>query len=68
MKKLYYAYVTMDMVGYFEDKLAERDGKIEVVRTSPAISKNGEPLVYYVLEAESGVINSKWELINQKGA
>lgn len=62
MKKLYYAYVMVEMVDYFEEKLAERYDKVKVIRTSPAISKNGESLVYYVLEADEGVIDSKWEL------
>lgn len=62
MKKLYYAYVVEDMVGYFEKKLDERKDKIKVVHMSTAISENGKPLVYYELEAEEGVIDSKWEL------
>lgn len=62
MKKLYYAYVVKDMIGYFEEGLDKRKDKIKVVHASPAISENGESLVYYILEAEEGVINSKWEL------
>lgn len=62
MKKLYFAYVCTDVIGYFEDGLAERNDKIRVVSTRPAISENGQPLVHYILEAEEGVINSKWEL------
>ena len=62
MKKLYYAYVVEDMIGYFEKKLDERKDKIKVVHMSTAVSENGEPLFYYELEAEEGVINSKWEL------
>lgn len=62
MKKLYFAYVVKDQIAYFEKNLDERKDKIKVVYASPARSENGEPLVYYVLEAEEGVINSKWEL------
>ena len=62
MKKLYYAYVVKDMIGSFEEKLAELVDKIKVVHASPARSENGESIVFYVLEAEEGVINSKWEL------
>lgn len=62
MKKLYYAYVAEDMISHFEEKLDERKDKIKVVHISKAISENGEPLVYYELEAEEGVIDSKWEL------
>lgn len=62
MKKLYYAYVAKDMVTHFEEKLDERKNKIKVVHMSTFISENDEPLVYYELEAEEGVIDSKWEL------
>lgn len=62
MKKLYYAYVTMNMVGYFEKRLNELKDKIEVVSMVPASSEKDEPLAYYILEADEGVINSKWEL------
>jgi hypothetical protein len=62
MRKLYYAYVHEDMVGYFEEKLEERKDKIKVVDFHPAISEDGYRCIYYVLEAEEGNINSKWEL------
>ncbi len=62
MTKLYYAYVDRDAINIFEDELAKRNDEIKVISTSPAISENGKPLTYYVLEAEEGLINSKWEL------
>ena len=62
MKKIYYAYVAKKMLDRFQEKLDELNDKIKIVYTSPAISENGEVLVYYVLEAEEGIINSKWEL------
>lgn len=62
MKKLYYAYVTKDMVSYFEAKLEELKDKIDVISISSAISENDSPLNYYVLSAEEGIIDSKWEL------
>lgn len=64
MKKLYYAYVVKELVGYYEKKLDEQKDKIKVIYRSPAISENGEPLIYYVLEAEEGIIHSGWELKN----
>lgn len=62
MRKLYYAYVTEDMVSYFEEKLNELKDKIGVIGISPAISENNNPLKYYVLSAEEGIIDPKWEL------
>lgn len=62
MRKLYYAYVTEDMVSYFEEKLNELKDKIDVIGISPAISENNNPLKYYVLSAEEGIIDPKWEL------
>lgn len=62
MRIRYYAYVHKDLVEYFEETLDGRRDRVKVVRTEPAISDEGEPLLYYVLEAEEGVINSRWEL------
>lgn len=62
MNKLYYAYVIKDMASHFEERLDERKDKIKLVHSSSAVSENGEPLVYYTLEAEEGIIDSKWEL------
>jgi hypothetical protein len=62
MKKRYCACVVNDMTSYFEEKLDERKDKIEIICAIPAFTKNATPVVYYVLEAEEGVIDSKWEL------
>lgn len=62
MKKLYYAYVTIDMLCHFEEKLAELKDEIEVVDMKPAVSEDCKPLVYYELKAEEGIIDPKWEL------
>lgn len=64
MTKLYYAYVLteIELVDYFEKKLDERKDKIKIVDIGPAISENGEPAIKYILEAEEGIIDSKWEL------
>ena len=61
-KKLYYAYVEMNMVNHFEEALKERADKITVCYLNPAFSEKGRPLVRYVLEAEEGIIDPKWEL------
>ena len=58
--KQYYAYVAKDMVNYFETKLAEHGGSI--IQREPVLVNNGEELLYYVVEAKDGVIDSKFEL------
>ena len=59
MKK-YYAYVTKDMVSHFENKLAEHG--VKTIKCEPI--NNGE-IFYYVVEAEEGIIDPKFEI---KGA
>ena len=59
MKK-YYAYVTKDMVSHFENKLAEHG--VKIIECEPI--NNGE-LYYYVVEAEDGIIDPRFEM---KGA
>ena len=66
MKKLYYAYVMLELVDYFEKKLDERKDKIKIIELCPAVSENGDPVIKYILAAEEGVINSKWELKQSK--
>lgn len=58
--KQYYAYVAKNMVNYFETKLAEYGGSI--IQREPVLVNNGEELLYYVVEAKDGVIDSKFEL------
>ena len=58
--KQYYAYIAKDMVNYFETKLAEYGGSI--IQREPVLVNNGEELLYYVVEAKDGVIDSKFEL------
>lgn len=58
--KQYYAYVAKDMVNYFETKLAEYGGSI--IKRELVLVNNGEELLYYVVEAKDGVIDSKFEL------
>ena len=59
MKK-YYAYVAKEVVGYFEEKLAEHG--VKTITCEPI--NNGE-LYYYVVEAEDGIIDPRFEI---KGA
>lgn len=59
MKK-YYAYVAKEVVGYFEEELAEHGAK--TMKREPI--NNGE-IYYYVVEAEDGIIDPRFEI---KGA
>lgn len=67
MKKIYYAYVDVvsKVKDYFEDKLLEH-GAIILSRDLVINSNNNEPLYYYTIEAEEGIINPKWELKAQQ--
>ena len=62
MKKQYYAYVPKKLVDYFNKKIDEHKNEIEIIHSEAAISENNEQLIYYVLEAEEGIIDSRWEL------
>ena len=59
MKK-YYAYVAKEVVDYFEEKLEEHG--VKTIKCEPI--NNGE-IFYYVVEAEEGIIDPKFEI---KGA
>ena len=61
MKKVYYAYVVPKVKDYFEDKSREH-GAIILSRDLVINSNNNEPLYYYIIEAEEGIIDPKWEL------
>ena len=56
MKK-YYAYVAKEVVGYFEEKLAEHG--VKAIKREPI--NNGE-IYYYVVEAEDGIIDPRFEI------
>ena len=65
MKKLYYAYVVLKLKDRFEDKL--RDKKANILSRELVInSNNNEPLYYYTIEAEEGIIKPEWELKTQQ--
>ena len=61
MKKVYEAYVVIKLKEYFEEKLRE-NGANMLSRILVINSNNNEPLYYYTIEAEEGIINPKWEL------
>ena len=59
--KQYYAYIAKDMVNYFETKLVEHGGSI--IKREPVLVNNGKEFAYYyVVEAQDGVIDYKFEL------
>ena len=65
MKKVYEAYVIIKLKDYFEDKLREH-GVIILSCDLVINSNNYEPLYYYEVEAEEGIINPKWEVKAQR--
>ena len=65
MKKVYEAYVIIKLKDCFEDKLQER-GAIILSRDLVINSNNNEPLYYYTIEAEEGIIRPKWEVKAQR--
>ena len=61
MKKLYYAYVAEDLVDYFESKLLERE--VIIINRELIENTNDNKLYYYfVLKAEDGTIDPKFEI------
>ena len=61
MKKIYEAYVIIKLKDYFEDKLLENEATM-LSRDLVINSSDNEPLYYYTIEAEEGIIDPKWEL------
>ena len=61
MKKLYYTYVILELKDFFENKLREHVATI-LSHSLVINSNNNQPLYYYIIEAEEGIINPKWEL------
>ena len=58
----YFAYVAVDMIDYFEEKLAENEDKIYLVNRG-CYGQTSEGTTYrpYIIEAEEGLIDSKYE-------
>ena len=65
MKKVYEAYVIIKLKDYFEDKLRENEATM-LSRVLVINSNNNEPLYYYTIEAEEGIIDPKWEVKTQQ--
>ena len=65
MKKIYYAYVGLKVNDYFEDKL--RENGVAIISRDLVINSNDDELYYYyIIEADEGIIDSKWELKAQQ--
>ena len=64
MKKIYEAYVMIKLKDYFEDKLRENEATM-LSRVLVINSNKNEPLYYYTIEAEEGIIDPKWEVKTQ---
>ena len=65
MVKEYYAFVVPELVDEFEAQLNSRNGITKWVRKEFEVSfyTNRTRVAYpYVVEAEEGIINPKWEL------
>ena len=65
MKKVYEAYVVIKLKDYFEEKLRENEATM-LSRILVINSNNNEPLYYYTIEAEEGIIRPKWEVKAQR--
>ena len=65
MKKVYEAYVVIKLKDYFEEKLRENEATM-LSRILVINSNNNEPLYYYTIEAEEGIIRPKWEVKAQQ--
>ena len=61
MKKIYEAYVIIKLKDYFEDKLLENEATM-LSRDLVINSSDNEPLYYYTIEAEEGIIDPKYEI------
>ena len=61
MKNVYEAYVVIKLKDYFEEKLRENEATM-LSRILVINSNNNEPLYYYTIEAEEGIIDPKFEL------
>ena len=59
MKKIYYAYVALELKDYFENKSREHGATI---LTCDLVKISNNLRLYYTLEAEEGIIDPKWEL------
>ena len=66
MVKRYYAYVAPDFIDLFEEKLRSFGDKVKSIeRDELFLNADGALFYPYVIEAEEGIINPKWELSNK---
>ena len=65
-RKLYYAYVIMGLVDYFDAKLREHADKVSVKLKTTSYTEDGTPIMVYVLWAEEGIIDPKYEISSEK--
>ena len=66
MVKKYYAYVALDLIDLFEEKLISFGDKVESIERDGLFMNADGVLFYpYVIEAEEGIINPEWELSNK---
>ena len=66
MVKEYYAFVAPEMVEEFEARLNSYDGVKKYDRQKLSLIAGGTSAAYpYVIEAEEGIINPKWELTEE---
>ena len=66
MIKKYYAYVAPDFVEHFEERLNSFGDRIKSVQRDELASNwKGTTFYPYIIEAEEGIINPKWELSNR---
>ena len=66
MVKKYYAYVAPDFIDLFEEKLRSFEDKVKSIERDELFMNADGALFYpYVIEAEEGIINPKWELSNK---
>lgn len=64
MKKLYGANIAFGMMDYFEEQLAKHD--VKIVNRGLRFDSDWNPVYQYVLEAEEGIIDPRWEVILPK--
>lgn len=63
MVKEYFAFVVPELVDEFEAQLNSRNGITKYIRKELSLIAGGTRAAYpYVIEAEEGIINPKWEL------
>ena len=66
MVKKYYAYVAPDFIDFFEEKLRSFGDKVKSIeRDEVSMNSDGALFYPYVIEAEEGIINPKWEVSNK---